>query len=95
MFFTVKFLELLSLAKLLPPPLNNLHIVVVYLEPSEIAYVLKECVWNFFVAKGLNSYNPDLNVELYASEQFINPLRNTMQKKLSILGNMYYQMKFT
>lgn len=95
MFFTVKFLELLSLAKLLPSPLNNLHIVVVYLEPSEIAYVLKECVWNFFVAKGLNSYNPDLNAELYASEQFINPLRNTMQKKLSILGNMYYQMKFT
>ncbi|XP_070504023.1 integrator complex subunit 5 [Chironomus tepperi] len=95
LFFTVKFLELLSLAKLLPPPLNNLHIVVVYLEPSEIAYVLKECVWNFFVAKGLNSYNPDLNAELHASEQFINPLRNTMQKKLSILGNMYYQMKFT
>ncbi|CAG9808042.1 unnamed protein product [Chironomus riparius] len=95
MFFTVKFLELLSLAKLLPPPLNSLHIVVVYLEPSEIAYVLKECVWNFFVAKGLNSYNPDSNVELHASEQFINPLRNTMQKKLSILGNMYYQMKFT
>lgn len=95
MFFTIKFLELLSLAKLLPPPLNNLHIVVIYLEPSEIAYVLKECVWNFFVAKGLNAYNPDLNVELHASEQFINPLRNTMQKKLSILGNMYYQMKFT
>lgn len=92
MFFTVKFLELLALAKLLPPPLNNLHIVVLYLEPSEIAYVLKECVWNYFVAKGLTSY--DSNIEI-ASDQFINPLRNTMQKKLSILGNLYYQMKFT
>ncbi|CRK88248.1 CLUMA_CG002029, isoform A [Clunio marinus] len=26
------------------------------------------------------------------SEQFVDPLRNTMQKKLSTLGNLYYQM---
>lgn len=88
MFFTVKFLELLALAKLLPPPLNYLHIVVIFLDPSEISYVLKECVWNYFVAKTTNSFDQT------NQNQFINPLRNTMQKKLSILGNLYYQMKF-
>lgn len=94
MFFTIKLLELLALAKLLPHPLNYLHVVVEHLEPSEIAYVLKECVWNYMVANGANFFTSDefmkqLSTEPVA-EQFIDPLRNTMQKKLSILGNLYF-----
>ncbi|CRK88235.1 CLUMA_CG002016, isoform A [Clunio marinus] len=98
MFFTVKLLELLSLGQLLPPPLNYLYIVVQHLEPNEIAYVLKECVWNYMVANGPAIVNPEgfeVNQPLPKgppSEQFVDPLRNTMQKKLSTLGNLYYQM---
>lgn len=96
MFFTVKLLELLSLAQLLPSPLNHLHIVVPYLEPQEISYVLKECVWNYMVANGANFFVSDeftkQTIEPAAEQQFVDPLRNTMQKKLNILGNLYYQM---
>jgi hypothetical protein len=98
MFFTVKLLELLSLAQLLPFPLSHLHVVVLHLEPSEIAYVLKECVWNYMVTNGATFFVEDFQrqspptTEQTPEQQFIDPLRNTMQKKLSILGNLYYQM---
>lgn len=95
MFFTVKLLELLALAQLLPSPLNYLHIVVPYLEPLEIAYVLKECVWNYMVMNGPNFFASEdfLTKPIEpAAEQFVDPLRNTMQKKLGQLGNLYYEM---
>lgn len=98
MFFTVKLLELLSLGQMLPSPLSFLYIVVQHLEPNEIAYVLKECVWNYMVAHGPAVFNAEgfevCNPTPRGSpaEQFIDPLRNTMQKKLSTLGNLYYQM---
>lgn len=106
MFFTTKLLEILALGQLLPPPLSYLYIVVEYLETNEIAYVLKECVWNYFVIHGpsmqpINSESSELNNQrLFINEsprgpadQFIDPLRNTMQKKnLSTLGNLFYQM---
>lgn len=98
MFFTVKLLELLSLGQMLPSPLSYLYIVVQHLEPNEIAHVLKECVWNFMVAHGPSIVNSE-GFEVHQQQprgppddQFIDPLRNTMQKKLSTLGNLYYQM---
>lgn len=98
MFFTVKLLELLSLGQLLPPPLNYLYTVVQQLEPNEIAYVLKECVWNYMVAHGPYVFNsegfevPQPQQRETPADHFVDPLRNTMQKKLSTLGNLYYQM---
>lgn len=98
MFFTVKLLELLSLGQLLPTPLSYLYIVVKHLEPNEIAYVLKECVWNYMVVNGPSVFNVEgFEVSQQPprgspAEQFVDPLRNTMQKKLSTLGNLYYQM---
>lgn len=98
MFFTVKLLELLSLGQMLPSPLSYLYIVVQHLEPHEIAYVLKECVWNYMVAHGPSVFNPEgfeVNQQQPKgppADQFVDPLRNTMQKKLSTLGNLYYQM---
>lgn len=98
MFFTVKLLELLSLGQMLPSPLSFLYVVVQHLEPNEIAYVLKECVWNYMVANGpsiVNSEGFEVNQQMQRgppAEQFVDPLRNTMQKKLSTLGNLYYQM---
>lgn len=98
MFFTVKLLELLSLGQMLPSPLNYLYIVVPHLEPNEIAHVLKECVWNYIVAHGpsvLNSEGFEVNQQQPRgppADQFVDPLRNTMQKKLSTLGNLYYEM---
>lgn len=98
LFFTVKLLELLSLGQMLPSPLSYLYIVVQHLEPNEIAYVLKECVWNYMVAHGPSIFNAE-GFEVHQqpqrgppAEQFVDPLRNTMQKKLSTLGNLYYQM---
>jgi integrator complex subunit 5 len=101
MFFTSKLLEIMALGDLLPGPLSYLHIVIKSLEPNEIAYVLKECVWNFMMA---NVPSPSLftcdNNGLYyrdpasskPSAQFVDPLRNCLQKKLSTMGNLYYQM---
>lgn len=98
LFFTIKLLELLSLSQLLPSPLSYLYIVVQHLEPNEIAYVLKECVWNYMVAHGPSVFNAEgFEVNQPSprgppAEQFIDPLRNTMQKKLSTLGNLFYHM---
>ena len=44
---TRKLLEVLSMSQLLPPPLNYLHTVIEYLDPPEIAVVLKDCIWNY------------------------------------------------
>lgn len=44
---TRQMLEILSMGQLLPPPLNYIHTIIKYLDPSEIAVVLKECVWNY------------------------------------------------
>jgi integrator complex subunit 5 len=98
MFFTVKLLELLSLSQMLPAPLSYLHVVVLHLEANEIAYVLKECVWNYMVVNGPSIVN-EAGFEVHQpiprgtpADQFVDPLRNTVQKKLSTLGNLYYQM---
>lgn len=98
MFFTVKLLELLSLGQMLPSPLSYLYIVVQHLEPNEIAFVLKECVWNYMVSHGpsvINAEGFEVNQQQPRgppAEQFVDPLRNTMQRKLTTLGNLYYQM---
>lgn len=92
-FFTVKLLEILSLGNLLPHPLNYLHQVVEHLQPNEIAYVLRECVWNYMAANSVEA--PEMiggKRTQPVGDQFIDPLRNTMQKKLNVLGNLYYQM---
>lgn len=97
-FFTVKLLEILSMGQMIPPPLTYLHIVIQYLEPNEIAYVLKECVWNYMVFNGISMPNGDgfeTNLKMREqplADQFVDPLRYTMQKKLNILGNLYHQM---
>lgn len=44
---TQKLLQIMSMGQLLPPPLSNLHTVIEHFEPSEIALVLKECIWNY------------------------------------------------
>ncbi|CAO1437093.1 unnamed protein product [Diamesa tonsa] len=100
MFFTTKLLELLALGQLLPPPLSYLYIVVEHLEPNEIAYVLKECVWNYMVANvpAPALFATDSSNRLFIAEtnkvpdEFQDPLRNTMQKRLASMGNLYYQM---
>lgn len=101
MFFTSKLLEIMAMGDLLPGPLSYLHIVIQHLEPNEIAYVLKECVWNFMMAhvpspslftcdnNGLYWRDPSTSKP---NAQFVDPLRNCLQKKLSTMGNLYYQM---
>lgn len=44
---TYKMLEVMSLGQLLPAPLNFVHTVIEFLDPAEIAIVLKECIWNY------------------------------------------------
>uniref|UniRef100_A0A182LTV3 Integrator complex subunit 5 C-terminal domain-containing protein n=1 Tax=Anopheles culicifacies TaxID=139723 RepID=A0A182LTV3_9DIPT len=101
MYMTTKLLELMALAQLLPPPLSYLHIVLEYFDGPEIAYVLKECVWNYmkdhvpspvlFVCDptGFHWRDP---LTSRPPIQYTNPLRNTMQKKLTKVGHLYYQM---
>ncbi|XP_035774814.1 integrator complex subunit 5-like [Anopheles albimanus] len=101
MYVTTKLLELMALAQLLPPPLSYLHIVLEYFDGPEIAYVLKECVWNYmkdhvpspvlFVCDptGFHWRDP---LTSRPPQQYTNPLRNTMQKKMSKVGHLYYQM---
>ncbi|XP_049286209.1 integrator complex subunit 5 [Anopheles funestus] len=101
MYMTTKLLELMALAQLLPPPLSYLHIVLEYFDGPEIAYVLKECVWNYmkdhvpspvlFVCDptGFHWRDP---LTSRPPVQYTNPLRNTMQKKLTKVGHLYYQM---
>ncbi|XP_035895402.1 integrator complex subunit 5 isoform X2 [Anopheles stephensi] len=101
MYMTTKLLELMALAQLLPPPLSYLHIVLEYFDGPEIAYVLKECVWNYmkdhvpspvlFVCDptGFHWRDP---LTSRPPLQYTNPLRNTMQKKLTRVGHLYHQM---
>ena len=97
MFFTTKLLELLALGQLLPPPLSYLYVVVEHLEPNEIAYVLKECVWNYMVANvpAPALFATDSSNRLFIAEtnkvpdEFQDPLRNTMQKRLASMGNLW------
>uniref|UniRef100_A0A182P578 Integrator complex subunit 5 C-terminal domain-containing protein n=1 Tax=Anopheles epiroticus TaxID=199890 RepID=A0A182P578_9DIPT len=101
MYMTTKLLELMALAQLLPPPLSYLHIVLEYFDGPEIAYVLKECVWNYmkdhvpspvlFVCDptGFHWRDP---LTSRPPLQYTNPLRNTMQKKLTKVGHLYHQM---
>ncbi|XP_053670409.1 integrator complex subunit 5 [Anopheles nili] len=101
MYVTTKLLELMALAQLLPPPLSYMHIVLDYFDGPEIAYVLKECVWNYmkdhvpspvlFVCDptGFHWRDP---LTSRPPLQYTNPLRNTMQKKLTKVGHLYYQM---
>lgn len=101
MFVTVELLKLLSLSQMLPPPLDYLYIVVPKLDPTEIAYVLKECVWNFMReyipspilfgcdTTGLHWRDPTV---ARPPPQFIDPLRCTMQKNIKRFGALYFQM---
>ncbi|XP_041787994.1 integrator complex subunit 5 [Anopheles merus] len=101
LYMTTKLLELMALAQLLPPPLSYLHIVLEYFDGPEIAYVLKECVWNYmkdhvpspvlFVCDptGFHWRDP---LTSRPPLQYTNPLRNTMQKKLTKVGHLYHQM---
>ena len=94
-------LEILSIGQLLPSPLSYLYIVIEYLEPNEIAYVLKECVWaymkdhvptpNLFTvdSNGLHWRDSDM---AKPSAQYVDPLKNTMQKRLATMGKLYYHM---
>uniref|UniRef100_A0A336LS77 CSON002532 protein n=1 Tax=Culicoides sonorensis TaxID=179676 RepID=A0A336LS77_CULSO len=100
-FVTVELLKLLSLSQMLPPPLDYLYIVVQKLDPNEIAYVLKECVWNFMreyvpspILFGCDTAGLHWRDPLVARPppQFIDPLRHTMQKNIKKFGTLYYQM---
>ncbi|XP_053658966.1 integrator complex subunit 5 [Anopheles marshallii] len=101
MYMTTKLLELMALAQLLPPPLSYLHIVLEYFDGPEIAYVLKESVWNYmkdhvpspvlFVCDPIGFHWRD-PLTSRPPVQYTNPLRNTMQKKLTKVGHLYYQM---
>lgn len=44
---TKNLLQVMSMGQLLPPPFNYLHTVIEHFDPSEIATVLKECIWNY------------------------------------------------
>lgn len=101
MYVTVELLKLLSLSQMLPPPLDYLYIVVQKLDPTEIAYVLRECVWNFMReyvpspilfgcdTMGLHWRDPSV---ARPPPQFIDPLRHTMQKNIKKFGTLFYQM---
>ncbi|XP_053946850.1 integrator complex subunit 5 [Anastrepha ludens] len=98
---TQKLLQLLAMGQLLPPPLSNLHVIIKHFEPPEIALLLKECIWNYLKDhvpspalfhvdnNELHWRNPHLSK---IPPQYVDTLRNLMQKKLTKLGQHYYQM---
>uniref|UniRef100_A0A1B0BJZ1 Integrator complex subunit 5 C-terminal domain-containing protein n=1 Tax=Glossina palpalis gambiensis TaxID=67801 RepID=A0A1B0BJZ1_9MUSC len=98
---TKKLLRILAIGQLLPPPLSNLHVIIHHFDPPEIALILKECVWNYLKdhvpspalfhvdSNGLQWRNPQINK---IPPQYVDTLRNLMQKKLSKLGQHYYTM---
>lgn len=92
-------LEILAIGQLLPSPLSYLYIVIQYLEPNEIAYVLKECVWAYMKdhVPTPNLFSVDANGLHWRDNenplaQYVDPLKNTMQKRLSTMGKLYYHM---
>ncbi|XP_017488980.1 PREDICTED: integrator complex subunit 5 isoform X2 [Rhagoletis zephyria] len=101
MHCTKKLLQLLAMGQLLPPPLSNLHVIIKHFEPPEIALLLKECVWNYLKDhvpspalfhvdnNDLHWRNPHMS---RTPPQYVDTLRNLMQKKLTKLGQHYYQM---
>ncbi|KAM7364141.1 integrator complex subunit 5 omd isoform 1-T6 [Cochliomyia hominivorax] len=101
MMCTKNLLKILAMSQLLPAPLSNLHVIIECFEPHEIALLLKECVWNYLKDhvpspalfhvdnNGLQWRNGQL---CKIAPQYVDTLRNLMQKKLSKLGQHYYQM---
>ncbi|XP_067616611.1 integrator complex subunit 5 [Eurosta solidaginis] len=101
MLCTKKLLQLLAMGQLLPPPLSNLHVIIQHFEPPEIALLLKECIWNYLKDhvpspalfhvdnNDLHWRNPHMSK---IPPQYVDTLRNIMQKKLTKLGQHYYQM---
>ncbi|CAD6993473.1 integrator complex subunit 5 [Ceratitis capitata] len=101
MVCTQKLLQLLAMGQLLPPPLSNLHVIIKHFEPPEIALLLKECIWNYLKdhvpspalfhldSNELHWRNPNMSK---IPPQYVDTLRNLMQKKLTKLGQHYYQM---
>ncbi|CAD7083690.1 unnamed protein product [Hermetia illucens] len=100
MVSTKNLLQILAMGQLLPHPLSQIHMIIEYLEAPEIALVLKECVWNYLKdnvpapaifrsANGLYWRNPSL---LKPPPQYVDTLRDIMQKKLPKVGAHYYQM---
>lgn len=98
---TIKLLQILSMGQLLPPPLASLHMIVEYFDPPEIALILKECIWNYLKDNvpspalftcdnnALHWRNPSSSK---IPPQYVDILRNIMQKKLSKVGTHYHQM---
>ncbi|XP_068152334.1 integrator complex subunit 5 [Drosophila tropicalis] len=101
MLCTRKLLQLLALSQLIPPPLNHLHLIIHHFESAEIALLLRECIWNYLKDhvpspalfhmdnNGLHWRNTNL---VKIPPQYVDTLRNLMQKKLSKLGSHYHQM---
>lgn len=100
MFITVKLLEIMSLGQFIPPPLSYFHCIIEHFEPTEIAIVLKDCIWMYMKE---NIPSPILFETDRKGFQWRNPpprahikdgiLRNMMEKKLPDLGH-YYNMMF-
>lgn len=98
---TIKLLQILAMGQLLPPPLASLHMIVEYFDPPEIALILRECIWNYLKDNvpspalftcdnnALHWRNPNMSK---IPPQYVDILRNIMQKKLSKLGAHYHQM---
>lgn len=98
---TRNVLQTLSLAQLLPPPLDTLSEVIPKLKAFEISFVLKECVWFYmkenvpapvlFQETQLGHYWRDPLMS-YVPLRFIEPLRMVMQKHLPHLASNYNQI---
>lgn len=99
MFTTIKVLDIMSLGQFLSPPLCYFHFIIEYFDPSEIAIVLKECIWNFMrenvpsplpFARDANGFQWREPVRSKNRKDDI--LRNMMERKLPQLGHYYYIM---
>ncbi|XP_034115208.1 integrator complex subunit 5 [Drosophila albomicans] len=101
MLCTKKLLQLLAMSQLIPPPLANLHTIIEHFEAPEIALLLRECIWNYLKDhvpspalfhvdnNGLHWRNTS---QAKVAPQYVDTLRQLMQKKLSKLGPHYHQM---
>ncbi|XP_055383717.1 integrator complex subunit 5 [Condylostylus longicornis] len=98
---TCQLLEVMAMGQLLPPPISNLHLIIKYLDAPEIALVLKECVWNYLKdhVPSPTLFQTDSNGLTWRDSnsdkplpQYVDTLRNIMQKKLPKLGAFYHQM---
>ncbi|KAH8417992.1 hypothetical protein KR222_010192, partial [Zaprionus bogoriensis] len=101
MLCTKKLLQLLAMSQLIPPPLANLHTIIEHFEAPEIALLLRECIWNYLKDhvpspalfhvdnNGLHWRNTS---QAKVAPQYVDTLRQLMQKKLNKLGPHYHQM---